>query len=235
MTKAPILNNEQNTQYLILLILSIVVLGIIGLLDHTESLIFRRFIGGFNPTVLSLFIIIIGLVLSFILLSKSWFFIYKRESIKGFLHYFWLAILLSSIAILIDWKIKFPADMNVPFPESLLFYPAIGFLAEIIFHLLPLSILLLLLSAIFNNRKANRLIWFCIFLVATIEPTYQILPMDGYPAWSVLATWTNLYIFNLAQLYVFKKYDFTSMYAFRLVYYLIWHIVWGQMRLEWLF
>ena len=40
---------------------------------------------------------------------------------------------------------------------------------------------------------------------------------------------------QLAQLLIFKKYDFNSMYAFRLVYYLFWHIGWGHLRLRLLF
>jgi hypothetical protein len=31
------------------------------------------------------------------------------------------------------------------------------------------------------------------------------------------------------------RYGFLSMYAFRLVYYLHWHIVWGYLRLQLLF
>jgi hypothetical protein len=45
----------------------------------------------------------------------------------------------------------------------------------------------------------------------------------------------HIYVFNALQLYVFKRYDFLSMYAFRLVYYLHWHVVWGYMRLQLLF
>ena len=37
------------------------------------------------------------------------------------------------------------------------------------------------------------------------------------------------------ELLIFKRYDFIAMYAFRLVYYLIWHIVWGYARLRSLF
>jgi hypothetical protein len=37
------------------------------------------------------------------------------------------------------------------------------------------------------------------------------------------------------QLYVFRRFDFASMYAFRLVYYAYWHILWGVIRLKVLF
>lgn len=37
------------------------------------------------------------------------------------------------------------------------------------------------------------------------------------------------------RLALFKRYDFVTMYTFRLVYYLLWHIVWGVIRLRLLF
>ena len=44
-----------------------------------------------------------------------------------------------------------------------------------------------------------------------------------------------VFVFTLAELDVFRRYDFISMYAFRLVFYLWWHIAWGDVRLRWLF
>ena len=37
------------------------------------------------------------------------------------------------------------------------------------------------------------------------------------------------------QLYVLRRFDFASMYTFRLIYYGYWHIAWGVIRLEVLF
>jgi len=128
----------------------------------------------------------------------------------------------------------FPEDTNILFPESLLFYPAIAFLVEIVFHVLPTAILLVFLMAIFKTVDQEKLILICIFLVALIEPTFQIRVGD-YPLWALIITWINLYLFNLTQLFVFKHYGFISMYFFRLVYYLMWHIIWGHFRLDLLF
>ena len=49
---------------------------------------------------------------------------------------------------------------------------------------------------------------------------------------SVLYVSLHIFLINLIQLWLFKRYDFVSMYTFRLVYYLIWHIGWGWVRLE---
>jgi hypothetical protein len=42
-------------------------------------------------------------------------------------------------------------------------------------------------------------------------------------------------VINLVQLTLFRRYDFLTMYAFRLVYYLVWHVAWGHLRLQVLF
>ena len=38
-----------------------------------------------------------------------------------------------------------------------------------------------------------------------------------------------------AWVFMFKRYDFGSIYALRLAYYGVWHIAWGHIRLELLF
>jgi hypothetical protein len=40
---------------------------------------------------------------------------------------------------------------------------------------------------------------------------------------------------NLAGLFLFRRFGFLPMYALRLFYYLIWHILWGYLRLSVLF
>jgi hypothetical protein len=42
-------------------------------------------------------------------------------------------------------------------------------------------------------------------------------------------------VFTLVELNMFRRYDFVSMYAFRVVFYLWWHVIWGSVRLRWLF
>jgi hypothetical protein len=51
----------------------------------------------------------------------------------------------------------------------------------------------------------------------------------------VTVVFLQIYVINLQQLRIFRRFDFTSMYAFRLLYYLFWHILWGNLRLVVLF
>jgi hypothetical protein len=66
------------------------------------------------------------------------------------------------------------------------------------------------------------------------EPTFQVLFGGETLALSVY-TWFHVFAMAFLQLYVFRRYDFVSMYTFRLVYYMFWHIGWGYLRLRLLF
>jgi hypothetical protein len=56
-----------------------------------------------------------------------------------------------------------------------------------------------------------------------------------YTTWAAAYVFLNVWVINMVQLALFKRYDFVSMYAFRLMYYLLWHIAWGHARLGLLF
>ena len=225
-------NIDDKTQYKILVFIALGVLSMVALLSLEDGYIFQRFLGQINPLFAFFIVTASGLLLLLILLSRGWFTIYKKKYLKELLPYFGLVILFVSVAILVDCKIVYPEDTHIFWPESLLFYPAIGFLVEIIFHILPLSAILLAFSFIFKNKNFKKITWTSIFIVALLEPTYQTFFMGIYPIWAIVAIWFNLFFFNLIQLITFKEYDFVSMFLLRLFYYLMWHIGWGYIRLD---
>ena len=237
MKKIKELISRERSQYPVFIGLSIGIVVLTGILYFFDISLFRRFIGAINPLAASFLIVLLGFISLSFLLSKGWFTIYKKENLKGLFRRSSLAALFALITILVvDLNAPFPADINVFFPESLLFYPAIGFFVEILFHVLPLSILLIFLTSIFQNISHEKIIWICIFIVSLLEPVYQTIPMfSSGPLWAAVIVLLNLFLFNLSQLFIFKRYDFISMYSFRLAYYLIWHIVWGYLRLKLLF
>jgi hypothetical protein len=123
----------------------------------------------------------------------------------------------------------------VPVPTALLFYSAVGLVAEIVFHVVPLAILLLALSPLARQLGRERIVWLGIVLVAIFEPTFQILFEASVLRWADAYTWIRAFAIALLQLCVFRRYDFVSMVSFRLFYYAYWHIVWGTIRLNVLF
>ena len=137
---------------------------------------------------------------------------------------FLLGALWSLPMVLLDIARPFPAEINVPPPPALLFYPVIALLAEVVFHLCPLA----LLVTIFRSSDRSAL---ALLLTAAVEPAYQSFLVAGAPE-TVLLMALLIYGFSLLQLEMFRRRGVLALIAMRLGYYLIWHILWGTVRLD---
>jgi len=217
--------------------LSGIVLGLTTIAYSIDVLVFRRLLGE-TPIVAGFLICIVGLVLLTVLLSGGWFWFYRRGNLKGLLYSSGLAAVFALVAILADYVLRFyPADINVWFPESLLFYPAMGFYAEIIFQVLPLTLVLIILSRPSRGRDGWRNVWIAILVASLFEPAFQVLPLVSgqFPLWFAFFEFVRIFLIIVSQLSFFRRYDFVTMYWFRIVYYLFWHISWGYLRVGLLF
>lgn len=230
--------SPKGPQYLVFFGLTFAAMAFTSILYFTGSPGFQRYFGGLEPLLAVFIVILNGFATISVLLNRGWFIIYQKEKfLRGLPITVALASAMGLVIILVDLAGGFPAEINVRFPESLLFYPVMGFVVEAIFHLMPLTLLLLLLTSLSERLTFEKIIWPCILLISVAEPIFQAVLAD--PNASLL--WVNQYVafhiflINLFQLWLFKRYDFVSMYAFRLMYYLIWHIGWGWLRLEILF
>ena len=236
MTKFVELISTERNQVLVFLGISFVVAILTVILYVRNAFLFQAFFGKLHPYLAVLIVILLGITISVFFLSRGWFVVHKAGEYKGFLVAAGLATLPGLVIILLDLKAIFPEDINRPFPDSLFFYPIFGFVVEVIFHMLPLALLLFILTSIFK-LNFEKVIWPCILVVALLEPIFQtILGFSRpYPTWVTVGVFLSILLINLFQLSIFKRYDFVSMYSFRLVYYAIWHIVWGYVRLSLLF
>lgn len=197
---------------------------------------FERFFGSAHPVGVVVVAGAVGAICLRSLRSLGGFHILRRgATLRGVATAAALATVLAVAIVVADHFIRYPEDMNVPVPQALLFYPAMGFVAEIIFHVLPLTLVLILLRPSRQRLGAGRLVWLAIAVAAVAEPTFQVLFDGGALAWADLYTWVHVCAIALLQMYVFRRYDFVSMYSFRLIYYAYWHIAWGMLRQELLF
>jgi len=115
-------------------------------------------------------------------------------------------------------------------------FPAIGFIAETVFHLVPLAVFTLLLRFIPASviRKATSRTWIALLLAALAEPLFQVVLLhfsSTYDTGVLLFVGIHVYLFSLVQLILFRRWGFTAMFAMRLAYYFIWHIAWGWIRI----
>ncbi len=196
---------------------------------------FAWFFGPLNPVVVALAAGAVGGVSLFILRRSYGFEILKQGSTaRGVAVGLGFATVLGIAIVIADVVFRYPHDINAPMPQALAFYPSIGLVAEILFHILPLTIVLTLLLPLRDRLGVDQTVIIAIALVAVAEPTFQVVFGDGTPAVSVY-TWVHVFAIALLQLHVFRRFDFVSMLSLRLVYYVYWHLIWGAIRLKVLF
>ena len=217
-----------------LLGLSLFLLLLSVILDCYGSLAFQRFIGDLNPILFIIVVLALGLILLTFMTSRGWIVIYENNNSKGIYYASLLALIFGLVIIIIDLVVIFPDGIHIRFPDSVFFYPVMGFVVEVLFHVVPLFTIFLFLTLGFKRIPVNNF-WISLWLVAVIEPVYQVLA--GFS--SEVMPWVLAYVgfhvlaINICQLVILNRFDFISMYAFRLIYYLIWHIGWGYLRLQW--
>jgi hypothetical protein len=227
---------DQSWQYAAYVILFLVTLIFTILLLPSSAVHFRRFYGEPNPiAVLVVTALIGGASLWFLQVRYGFSLFGGGTTLRGMAVSAGFATLLAIAIVVADFIIRYPQDLNVPVPQALLFYPAIGFVAEIIFHILPLALLLFILSPLVGRLGRERVIGLSVVLVAIFEPTFQVLLERKALTWGSAYTWFHVFAIAILQLHVFRRFDFMSMYSFRLFYYAYWHILWGVIRLKVLF
>jgi hypothetical protein len=148
------------------------------------------------------------------------------------------AAVLAGAAISFDLAVPFDEDMNVTWPESMLFYPTMAFLAEVALHLVPLAILAATTPAPRSGRAApgRATALTAIVAVATVEAGLQTASaLAGPDRRAALFVAPHLVVIGVVELLGFRRNGFAALVTFRLTYYLLWHVVWGPVRLGLLF
>jgi hypothetical protein len=218
-----------------LLALWLLATGAVAILVQSGSPAFSRFFGPINAVLGTSVVVGLGLGSLSFLQRYGWFSVHRGG--RGWLTTaVLLAIPFLLPVVLVDLLGGFPSDINVTAPESVLFYPAMALVAESVFHILPLTALSPALELSGRDVDRERVVRYCIVAVALIEPAFQLVWASGQSPW-----WANTYValhvfaINLVGLHLFRRFGFFSAYAFRASYYVVWHIVWGYLRLELLF
>jgi hypothetical protein len=230
-------DTDERSPTLAYLAVSLCIFGFTVILSIFPTASFRLYFGGIPSLLAVPMLILLGFGCVKLIVSRGWFRIYDRENLRNLPKLSIVAILFLSGAIFLDVTFPYPVDINLPFPKSILFYPIMGYVVEILFHLVPLTLLLGVLVKVLKKADREKIIFACILIVSLIEPIYQymMVPTIGHPIWVEAFDGGRLFLFSLVQLNILKRYDFISMYSFRLVYYMLWHILWGSLRLLILF
>jgi hypothetical protein len=227
---------NERTQIVVLAGLSIGVLLLTAVAYALDQQLFDRLLGKINPLLAIAVIVPVGGAILTYFLARGWFAILTPLTLDRFLWPALLATLLAVLMMLVDSRATMSEEINAPFPLSILYYPVVAYAAQIVFHIVPLFLLLGGSRLLLANASLETIIWPCIIIVSLIEPLFQTLPLFGsYPVWAAAYIFVNVWVINITQLWLFNRFDFVTMYSFRLVYYLFWHIIWGHARLSLLF
>lgn len=147
------------------------------------------------------------------------------------------AVAFGGAVIGADVSLGFPRDINVPWPTSLLFYPTMGFVAESVFHLVPLAAIVTLGRRYGRAGRPAVAVVVPITLVAVIESAFQVIAggEGRREPWLSVYLALHMFGFGATQLTLLRRHGFGTTMLMRLVYYLIWHVLWGSARLRILF
>ena len=196
--------------------------------------VYADILGFFHPLVALQFIILIYFLLFLYLLAETPFLVYKKNSPAVYALLLIISLFFGGIVIAADlWWVNYPPDINVPAPESLLYYPVMGFMAEAVFHLLPVTLIIILLRSA-TRMQRSAIVRVALILAVFVEPVFQMV-LGDYDSHTRIFTGILVLGFSASQLWVFRYYGWVSMFVLRMFYYLIWHVLWVDYRLEFLF
>lgn len=217
----------------LLLAVALMVVGLYQLDRRFLDLLFKLD----RPLGLTLVVVLAGGLLLAYIFNRQWFVLAGDDLWRGVQLAALGAVVFGVFIIVADSLAPYPADTNAAWPNAWLFYPMIGFLAETIFHLAPLAILFSILTSPIVGLDFDRVVWIVLIVVALLEPAFQTIfgLSNSMPVWAKIYMAFHILAINLTGLYLFRRFGFLPMYALRLFYYLIWHILWGYLRLEILF
>ena len=116
--------------------LSCLVVGAAAVLTYADAKTFQRFFGSISPVLVVSALAAIGAVLSVFLNARAQVAVVMPGVwARGGLFCVVGGTLFVVPTILVDLLQPFPEDLNVALPSALLFYPVMGFVVEIVFHL----------------------------------------------------------------------------------------------------
>jgi len=227
--------NRHRDQYLILLAISFSLLALTSILTKRDAQVFSKLLGNIHPVLAILIIVILGFAAFSLIMNTTNLVIFKHGR-RGLLIFSVIAafFLAAAIILFVDIRGGYSKDINVLFPDGLFYYPVMGYIADILFHIVPFSILILLARFIFGVDLTHSIPIWMLVIISLLEPLFQALIIRS-ASWVQIYQFIHIFIINMIQLLLFRKQDFSAMYIFRMFYYLFWHIVWGFFRLDILF
>jgi hypothetical protein len=149
---------------------------------------------------------------------------------KRFLLPLWIGFLFG-VADVVVWQMIVPHDpykelplFLQPFPHSIFLYFSGAVYVDVLFKLLPMTLVMAITRRLGNAKAAEIVFWTAASVLAMYEPLEQI--PDGALALVIYATVSG-FAFNLLAIVFLRKYGWFAALMVRWGHYILWHILLG--------
>jgi hypothetical protein len=118
------------------------------------------------------------------------------------------------------------ASIHIAFPESAMVYAAGAVLVECLYRFIPVSLLYGLIMLLTRGRYRAAVFWTLGTLTALIEPLSQA-PLVGQASGLLAPLFGLIFLFNLSEVWLWRRYGWIAPIISRLCFYAIWHVIVG--------
>ena len=120
-------------------------------------------------------------------------------------------------------------SIHIAFPASAYVYAAGAIAVECLYRLIPVSILYAIFARlILKGRSEGAVFWTLAFLSSLIEPLSQA-PLAGSEPGLIWALFGFIFLFNLSEAALWRRFGWPAPILSRLSFYAVWHVVFGPM------
>ncbi len=121
------------------------------------------------------------------------------------------------------------ASIHIGFPASAYVYAAGAIVVECLYRLIPVSILYAIIARlILKGRGEGAVFWTLAFLSSLIEPLSQA-PLAGAEPGLVWVLIGFIFLFNLSEAALWRRFGWPAPIVSRLSFYAVWHVIFGPM------
>lgn len=161
------------------------------------------------------------------------------ESTRGqFSSAIWSGLLLGGVVFATDHASGFSkvlADqlkiesIHIAFPASLYVYAAGAIAVECLYRFIPIAFLYALVARVaLGGRGESAVFWALAILSSVIEPLSQA-PLAGREPDLMWALFAFIFVFNLSEVALWRRYGWIAPLVARLVFYGVWHVALGPL------
>jgi len=120
-------------------------------------------------------------------------------------------------------------SIHIAFPASAYVYAAGAVAVECLYRLIPVSVLYAVIARlVLKGRGEGAVFWTLAFLSSLIEPLSQA-PLAGAEPNLVWVLFGFIFLFNLSEAALWRRFGWPAPILSRLSFYAVWHVIFGPM------